>query len=115
MTQHPWLKEFPGAITVCDATGIVLEMNDKAVEVFRDDGGEKLIGSNLLDCHPEPARAKLERLMQTRQANVYTIEKNGVKKLIYQTPWFQDGQYRGFIELAIEIPTQMPHFVRDGA
>jgi len=42
------------------------------------------------------------------------IEKNGIKKLIYQTPWYQDGQYSGFIEMALEIPFQMPHFVRGG-
>jgi hypothetical protein len=87
-------------------------MNDRAVETFRDQGGERLIGTNLLDCHPEPARTKTERLLQTRRANVYTIEKNGVKKLIYQAPWSKDGVYAGFVELALEIPFEMPHFVR---
>jgi transcriptional regulator with PAS, ATPase and Fis domain len=114
MTDHSWVKGFPGAITVCDAEGIILAMNDKSVEVFRDDGGEKLLGSNVFDCHPETARAKLEKMMETRQANVYTIEKKGVKKLIYQAPWYRDGKYAGFIELALEIPFQMPHFVRGG-
>ena len=112
--DHQWVKEFPGSITVCDRDGIVLAMNDKSLKVFQADGGEKLIGTNLLDCHPEPARAKLQRLMDTQTANVYTIEKNGVKKLIYQTPWYQDGQYAGFVELALEIPAQMPHFIRGG-
>jgi PAS domain S-box-containing protein len=114
MTDHPWVQEFPGAITVVDSEGIILEMNDKAAEVFREDGGRELIGSNVFDCHPEPARTKLKLLMETRQANVYTIEKNGVKKLIYQTPWYKDGKYRGFVELSLEIPAAMPHCVRDG-
>jgi len=112
MAQHPWVKEFPGAITVCDEEGIVLEMNDKALETFKDDGGEKLIGTNLLDCHPEPARSQLEGMMDKQQPNVYTIEKRGVKKLIYQTPWYEEGEYRGFVEMSLEIPVQMPHFVR---
>ena len=89
-------------------------MNDKSAKVFEEDGGRQLIGANLLDCHPEPARAQLEELMETQQANVYTIEKNGVKKLIYQTPWYKDGEYCGFIEMALEIPFQMSHFVRGG-
>jgi hypothetical protein len=110
--EHAWLKEFPGAVTVCDAGGIVLEMNDKAVKTFEGDGGLALIGKNLLDCHPAPARAELERLMAARQPNVYTIEKNGVKKLIYQSPWYHDGEYAGFIELSLEVPFEMPHFVR---
>jgi transcriptional regulator with PAS, ATPase and Fis domain len=112
MPDHSWVQGFPGAVTVCDHDGIILEMNDKAAQTLEADGGMNLIGTNLLDCHPEPARLKLEELFQTRQANVYTIEKNGVKKLIYQTPWYQDGQYCGFVELALESPFQMPHFIR---
>jgi len=113
MASHSWVQEFPGSITVCDAKGIILEMNDRAVKAFQDQGGEKLIGTNMLDCHPEPARTKTRQLLETRQANVYTIEKGGVKKLIYQTPWFKDGRYSGFVELSLEIPAQMPHFIRD--
>jgi hypothetical protein len=67
------------AVTVCDEVGILLEMNDKAAKTFESDGGYKLIGSNVLDCHPEPARTKTERLLGAREKNVYTIEKNGVK------------------------------------
>ena len=112
--NHRWVKEFAGAVTVCDPDGIIQEMNDRSVTTFQADGGEKLIGANLLDCHPQSARAKLQHLMDTQTANVYTIEKNGVKKLVYQTPWYQDGQYAGFVELVLEIPDQMPHFVRGG-
>jgi transcriptional regulator with PAS, ATPase and Fis domain len=114
MANHAWIEEFPGAITVCDPEGIILEMNARSAESNQKDGGKQLIGSNLLNCHPEPARTKLEKMMETRQANVYTIEKKGVKKLVYQTPWYQDGQYKGFVELIVEIPFQMPHFVRGG-
>src|SRR6266496_1219850 len=30
MSEHDWINEFPAAITVCDANGIILEMNDKS-------------------------------------------------------------------------------------
>ncbi|MBP7689332.1 MAG: PAS domain-containing protein [Thermoflexales bacterium] len=112
MIDHAWVKEFPGAITVCDPDGIILEMNDKAIKSFESQGGAELIGTQLLDCHPEPARSKLQVLLDTRQANVYTIEKNGVHKLIYQSPWYENGEYRGLIELSLEIPVEMPHFIR---
>ena len=111
--KQPWMKEFPAAITVSDPDGIILEMNDKSARTFAADGGRALIGKNMFDCHPEPARGKLERLMDKRQANVYTIEKNGVKKLIYQSPWYVNGEYAGFVELSLEIPFEIPHFVRD--
>ena len=37
--DHSWVKEFPGAVTVCDTDGIITEMNDKAAKVFEADGG----------------------------------------------------------------------------
>jgi len=112
MNEHGWIKEFPAAVTVCDESGIILEMNDKAAKTFEADGGRELIGKNMLDCHPEPSRTKTERLLASREKNVYTIEKNGVKKLIYQSPWFKNGKYAGFVELSLEIPFEMPHFIR---
>ncbi|NPV86585.1 MAG: diguanylate cyclase [Anaerolineae bacterium] len=112
MEKHAWIDEFPGSITVCDPQGIILEMNDYAARMFADDGGRKLIGSNVLDCHPEAARTKLKRMLESGQRNVYTIQKHGIKKLIYQSPWYRDGQYAGFVEMALEIPAEMPHFVR---
>jgi transcriptional regulator with PAS, ATPase and Fis domain len=112
MNENEWIKEFPAAITVCDEDGILLEMNDNAAKTFESDGGRKLIGSNMLDCHPEPSRTKTERLLASREKNVYTTEKNGVKKLIYQSPWFKNGKYAGFIELSLEIPFELPHFIR---
>jgi SpoVK/Ycf46/Vps4 family AAA+-type ATPase len=55
------------------------------------------------------------RLLASGQLNVYTIEKGGQKKLIYQAPWYVDGEYRGLVELALPLPDQLPHFVRDSA
>jgi transcriptional regulator with PAS, ATPase and Fis domain len=112
MNEHDWIKQFPAAVTVCDCNGVILAMNDKAAQTFEKDGGYDLIGKNLLDCHPEPARSKTQRLLEACEKNVYTIEKNGVKKLIYQSPWFEDGHYAGFVELSLEIPFEMEHFVR---
>ena len=112
MSEHAWIKEFPGAITVCDADGVILEMNDKAARTFEKDGGANLVGRNMLDCHPEPTRGKAERLLAAREKNVYTIEKNGIKKLIYQSPWYKDGKYSGFVEVSLEIPFELPHFIR---
>lgn len=107
-----WYTDFPAAVTICDPQGIIVDMSEKAKEVFASYGGGALIGSNLLDCHPEPARQKLLHLMQTRQINAYTIEKNGVHKFIYQAPWYHDGEFAGFVELSMEIPAELPHFLR---
>lgn len=111
--EHSWVKEFSGVLTICDPDGIILEMNDRAVKSFEDDGGLALVGKNVLDCHPEPARHKIRELMEERQPNVYTVEKSGVKKLVYQSPWYKNGEYAGFLELTLQVPFDMPHFVRD--
>ncbi len=111
--ENAWMKEFPAAVTVCDKEGIILEMNDKAAKTFEKDGGLALIGKNMLDCHPDPARGKVERLLDGQRKNVYTIEKNGTKKLIFQSPWYRDGKYAGFVEFSFEIPFEIPHFIRD--
>jgi PAS domain-containing protein len=114
MAEHAWVRAFPGAITVCDAEGVILEMNERAVQTFENDGGRALVGRNLLDCHPEPSRSKVAALLASGQRNAYTIEKRGVKKLIYQAPWYRDGRFAGLVELSLEIPPEMPHFVREG-
>jgi PAS domain-containing protein len=115
MTEdHAWTAEFPGAVTVCDRTGIILSMNDRSAAAFGEDGGRALIGRNLLDCHPEPARSRTADLLARPRVNAYTIEKRGVKKLIYQAPWYRNGECQGLVELSLEIPADMPHFVRKG-
>jgi transcriptional regulator with PAS, ATPase and Fis domain len=112
MTHPCWVHEFPGAVTVCDKDGIILVMNQGAIEAFETMGGESLIGKNLLDCHPEPSRTKLRQMLEAGKANIYTIEKKGKKELIYQSPWYVDGEYAGFVELQLDIPSEMPHFIR---
>lgn len=111
--MNAWVKNFPGAITVTDANGIIIAMNDASAESFKEDGGLELIGKDVRACHPGLARNKIEDLLNKREENVYTIEKHGKKKLIYQVPWTNNGQYAGFIELSLVIPFDMPHFLRD--
>ena len=107
-----FFKGFPGAVTVCDRDGVILAMNERAMETFASDGGEKLLGTNVLQCHPEPARSKLKAMLAESRTNVYTIEKKGIRKLIYQAPWLENGVVAGFCELSLVIPETMPHFVR---
>ena len=112
MKDFAWVKEFPAAITVCDEAGIILEMNDRSCVTFAAEGGSGLIGKNLLDCHPGLSRENVVALLRSGATNCYTIEKEGVRKLIYQSPWFEEKKYRGFVEISFVIPQQMPHHIR---
>ena len=105
-----YFEELPIAITVSDKEGNILDMNAHSANV--NSKGVKIIGNNLYNCHPPHAAAILRDLYANEKKNVYTIEKNGIKKLIYQTPWYNNGVFAGLIEFSMEIPFDMPHYVR---
>lgn len=113
MFDQAWCENFNGAVTVCSPEGIIIYMNRKACQLWTKDGGQELLGKNLLACHPLPAREMLEEMLQKQSSNCYTVEKNGVKKLIYQTPVYgENQQYAGFMEISFELPDNMAHFIR---
>jgi transcriptional regulator with PAS, ATPase and Fis domain len=106
------MKEFNGAITVCDLNGIVTGLNDKAAANYSGEGGYRLIGKNLFDCHSAESVEKIKEIIAGKKTNVYTVEKNGKKKIVYQSPWYEDGEVKGLVEISMEIPSDIPHFVR---
>jgi hypothetical protein len=110
--KHDWVDEAPFAVTVCALDGTILEMNAKSEATFANYGGNALVGSDVRACHPPKARAKLEEMLASGSTNAYTIEKNGVRKLIYQSPWYVEGRRMGAVELSLEIPKRMRHFKR---
>ena len=83
-----WAKELNCSITVCDKNGIIIYQNDPAVEQYKKHGS--LIGKN-----------------------VYTIEKRGVHKVIYQSAWKENGEVKGLCEISMITPADMPHYVRE--
>lgn len=103
----PWADEIDGAVTVCDTEGTVLYQNGRSIAVNGD-----VRGRSLLPCHNERSRTLIRRLLDEGGRNVYTIEKQGVRKLIYQTVWRENGEVRGLVELSLEIPETMPHYIR---
>ena len=105
-------KEINASIMFCDVNWKIIEMNDKAAELFAEDGGYGLAGKSLFDCHSEQSKKIIKELINEKKTNVYTIEKNGNKKLIYQTPWYENGEVKGLVEISMDIPLNMPHHVR---
>jgi hypothetical protein len=87
-------------------------MNVKSISTFVKNEGESLIGKYLFDCHGEKSAAKIRELLITGETNSYTIEKNGLKKLIYQCPWYKNDEIAGLVEISLVIPFEMEHFVR---
>jgi transcriptional regulator with PAS, ATPase and Fis domain len=112
MDASAWMNSIDVAVTVCDREGIIVLMNDQAVRTFSAAGGKTLLGKFIWDCHPAAAREKIRCIMATGDSNSYTIEKKGVKKLIHQMPWHENGELAGLVEFSLVIPQVMPHFVR---
>lgn len=105
-------KNLPFAVTACDIDARIIYMNEKSCATFLKNGVKSLIGNYLFDCHSEKSAAQIRNLLQTGGTNSYTIEKNGLKKLIYQCPWYKDEKIAGLVEISLVIPNEMPHFVR---
>ncbi len=111
-TVPSWVEEFPASITVADASGVIVSLNREARETFKEEGGVSLVGTNIFDCHPEPALSRLREMYLKKSPNHYTISKKGKRKIIHQIPWFEDGVFAGLVEISVKIPEVIPHFER---
>lgn len=106
-----WPEAVNCAITVCDTEGVIVYMNERARATFAAHGD--LIGKNLFPCHSPQSQAKIRHMLATGESNAYTISKNGVRKVIYQTPWRRNGAIAGMVEISMIVPDEMPHYRRD--
>ena len=108
-----WVYGMNCAITVVDADYHIIYMNERSRQTFANRGGGELIGHNIIDYHNERSREIIRRLLREGGSNAYTIEKDGLRKMIYQTVWHKaDGMIGGLVELSMIIPETMPHYVR---
>ena len=105
-----FFKEINVSITISDTEGNVVYMNDKAKETFASHGD--MVGKSLIPCHSERSRGIIAELLRTGGSNAYTIQKNGLRKMIYQTAWKENGEVAGLVEISMVIPEDMPHYVR---
>ncbi|OHD81104.1 MAG: hypothetical protein A3J97_17260 [Spirochaetes bacterium RIFOXYC1_FULL_54_7] len=109
-----WVRAFPGAVTVSDLDHRIIYLNDKAAATWAGRGGKALLGTDLMACHNERSRSIIDRLLTEGGTNIYTIEKQGQKKLIYQTAWKDvSGQVAGLVELSLILPMELPHYIRN--
>lgn len=111
MTEFDWAEDIQCAVTVCDNEGVIVYMNRRSRETFSKNG-ETMVGQSMIPCHSERSQSMIHNMLDNDCTNCYTIDKNGVKKLIYQTPWKVDGKVAGLVEISIVLPGEMPHYVR---
>ena len=110
MNTFDYFKGLNLAITISAKDGEILYQNDSSIEVNGDARGR-----DLMKCHNERSQQIIRHLLNDAATNVYTISKKGKKKLIYQTPWYEDDDRQvvgGLIEFSIILPDDMPHYDR---
>lgn len=106
-----WAEQLHCAITVCDNEGTVIYMNERSRATFNKNG-QTMVGKNLFPCHNERSQQMIRHMMESDTTNCYTITKNGVRKMIFQSPWKVDGVVKGMVEISIVLPDEMPHYDR---
>ncbi len=105
--EPSWHKGVKVGITVSDEERTILYMNDTALKIFERSGGSKLIGKNLLDCHPDFAQHSVLSLFEKKKNNCYTVVIDGIKYMLYQSPWFKEGEFAGFVEFIYSLPAEI--------
>ena len=105
-----YLENVAFAATVCDKDGIVLYQNARA---RKRDGG--VVGKDLYGCHSPKSGEMIRHMIETGESNTYEIIRHGKRKLLHQTPWYEEpgGSVAGLVEVAIDLPDEYPTFNRD--
>ncbi|MGZ9163724.1 MAG: diguanylate cyclase [Anaerolineales bacterium] len=112
-TISEWIATYPAEIMACDADGTILEMSDVSIQIYKKEGGAKMIGRNVFDHHAEPAKSQMMNVVKQKRHVMYTAEKGGLKKLVSIAPWYKDGEYAGFALIVLDLPQKLPNIVKD--
>lgn len=96
------------AITISDNNNCIVYMNQMSRNTFPD----VKVGDSLNNCHKQSSIDTIKKMQSENTSNTYTIEKNGIHKLIHQTPYLINGKQQGLIEFSIVLPDNMPHKTR---
>jgi hypothetical protein len=112
MGEHDWIEEAPVAVTVTDAAGVIIAMNGCSRARYAAEGGVALIGTDVLACHPEPARTTTAAMYAAATANHYVVVRAGRRTAVHQVPWYRDGVFAGFVELQVPLPGELPEVTR---
>lgn len=105
------LANLNAGIVIFDKDGVILEVNPRA-EILLGGSNRVLAGKNILDFYPDYEKPRIKAALAHPNHNCFTYEKNDMNRMVYQLPWYRDGSFRGFIEFILEVPMEIPHFVR---
>ena len=97
------LEQDRAAVVICDLNHTIVYMNPAAVQAQANNGGEKLIGRSLLDCHNAASVEKIKQIVEWFSADVshnlvYTFHNPTQNKDGYMVALRDNGQLIGYYE-----------------
>jgi len=98
------LEQDRAPIVLCDLEDTIIYMNPSAIEQYKNNGGEKLLGQSLKDCHPPQANELIDKVVgwfkQDKSNNlVYTYKNTKQNKDVYMVALRDEsGELIGYYE-----------------
>ena len=98
------LEQDRASVVICDTDHMIIYMNPAAMKNYSKYGGEKLLGSSLLDCHNERSNEIIKRVVKwfadsTDNNMIYTYHNDKQNKDEYMVALRdEDGKLIGYYE-----------------
>ena len=91
------------SIVICNLSHVIIYMNLAAIEAYSKYGGKQLIGKNLLYCHNQESKVKIQKVidwfLEDEQHNIiYTGYNEKHNRDVYMVAIRDDGKLIGYYE-----------------
>ena len=91
------------AVVICNLEHKIIYMNPSAIQSYENNGGDKLIGTSILECHNEKSAEKIQEVVEWFSANethnmVYTFYNEKQNKDVYMVALREKGKLIGYYE-----------------
>ncbi len=103
--QDTLLDRLQAGVTIADAKGRIVYLNDLAAAHYADRGGRALVGTHLDDCHNAQSQAKIREIYarhrggDTMPTRYYEEKEDGRAQSIVLIPLVDGGTFVGLAEL----------------
>ena len=91
------------SIVICNLEHEIIYMNQAAINHYEKRGGGELIGKNLLECHNQESKEKIQQVIDWFSSDeahniVYTFHNDKQNKDVYMVALREEGELIGYYE-----------------
>lgn len=91
------------SIVICNLEHEIIYMNQVAIDHYEKRGGGELIGKNLLECHNQESKEKIQQVIDWFSSDeahniVYTFHNDKQNKDVYMVALREEGELIGYYE-----------------